>query len=190
METFIDKDNRIQAYMIGVYTDLDGFKCFYKLPRDISKEDGSKASSVSLDFIKYVSQSKFKNYSFFAHNFARFDFVFIVNAICELLNTNDVKIRSNHMRILSVSVNSIKFVDSLNYIPMTLNEAGVAFKEEKKELQAINIARIFTDTLNSLLMVEVIKYNKQDCQMLFKILNNLQSISISKFSLNILKSYQ
>ncbi|KAJ8962391.1 hypothetical protein NQ318_018375, partial [Aromia moschata] len=96
------------------------FKCGFRLI--VHRED------VIGSFMKYLTEvrKKFKQVIVIAHNGKAFDHQFILNYI--LVNTDlNPELIMRGTKIISMKMENVKFLDSLNYFPMALSKLPKAF---------------------------------------------------------------
>ncbi|CAH0562743.1 unnamed protein product [Brassicogethes aeneus] len=105
--------------------DLDCIKCGKR------KHIFSKNPVESLlNFLHEFEKKKFNVFAL-AHNMKGYDGCFITKHIFKHVNRWNPQIIRNRCKFVSITCNNIKFIDSLNYMPLPLNKLPSAFKFEE-----------------------------------------------------------
>lgn len=137
LETYQDNDGFWKVYALGYYTTIDIKPTLFYLT-DINKEYDSE--ELVLNCIDQMLVNKYNNFTFYTHNFGRYDFIFIYNI---LLKANDkkgfeyykLKINTREDTILKLTITlkkntkniQIHFVDSLNLLNFSLDKLAKDF---------------------------------------------------------------
>ena len=158
IETFVDEDNLSKVYALGFITTLDYKPNVYYLP-DISQNLDSDA--LILHCLNKMLIKKYHNYTFYTHNFGKFDCIFIYNCLKRenlkkgfdfySLNTIirddtilklDIKIKKNktlndknkikNSKVINYYI-KISIVDSLNLLNNSLAKLAKDFKVENNK---------------------------------------------------------
>lgn len=143
LETFKDRDGMNKVYAIGYMTLLDKYpNLFYILDHE------SNSELLILNCIDSLLISKYNNFTFYAHNGGRFDFIFIYNI---LLKYNEkrgfdyyklsISTREDSILKLTISIKlktnskaiKISIVDSLNLLNASLDDLAKEFKSETQK---------------------------------------------------------
>lgn len=81
IETYLNNDQLAKVYAIGIYSYIDDEpKTFY-----ISKED-LNSDIIVINCINEMLKTKYEGITLFAHNFGKFDSIFIIKIILEYYN--------------------------------------------------------------------------------------------------------
>ncbi|CAH0559292.1 unnamed protein product [Brassicogethes aeneus] len=102
--------------------DLDCSKCGKR--KHIFSEDPVESL---LNYLHEFEKKKFNVFAL-AHNMKGYDGCFITKQIFKHVNRWNPKIIRNGCKFVSITCNKIKFIDSLNYMPLPLNKLPSAFK--------------------------------------------------------------
>ena len=76
--------------------------------------------NTNIDFCRWIFSTQHKNCTFMAHNFQGYDGYFIQKFLNENAIKYDIILRGGKILSLSVPMFNIRFIDSLNFIPMAL----------------------------------------------------------------------
>jgi hypothetical protein len=139
LETFKDIDGIIKVYAIGFITNIDYKPQVFYLT-DVAQNYNSEI--LILKCIDAMLVSKYQNFTFYAHNFAGYDFIFIYNIIQKanfekgfeyyklVINTREDSILRMTISIITDKSKPIKihFVDSLNLLTQSLDKLARDFK--------------------------------------------------------------
>lgn len=144
LETFKDVDGHSKVYAIGFKTSMDiDSNIFYLTDID----NNYSSDKLILTCLNTMLQTKYRGFTFYAHNFARYDFIFIYNIIKKYnydkgteyykltLSTRDDKIIKLTIQIKPESGKPIKIyiVDSLNLLNFSLEKLSLDFGLTKQK---------------------------------------------------------
>jgi uncharacterized protein YlbG (UPF0298 family) len=177
----------LKPYMIGIYHDST-FKCF-------KCSDLSESDVICEEGARYIIDN-LSGYKVFAHNLIKFDNVLFFPSLFKVLIEKGIEdlipeeyfsFVSNGNQILSYTIKplNIKFVDSLKFIPMSLESAGKAFCGRGKLKTSVNISTVTPSDLWVPSTMQLLEdYNRVDCELLYQVLKEFEASMISKFRLS------
>jgi len=129
IETFIDENNNFIPYACGFYDGKNNFNYYLT--------DYESADEMLLECLKAMVQPQYHGYTIYAHNFSRFDSIFIFKLIHNNFNT---KFTSKDNKILSLTIKPhsqskirLYFKDSLNILVNSLDSLGKSFNVPVKK---------------------------------------------------------
>ncbi|XP_073497547.1 uncharacterized protein [Phyllobates terribilis] len=92
-----------------------------------------KDSSCLVDFVRFFADTKFKKYTFIAHNAGKYDSYFILRQL--IREKLEVRLMAKGGKLICVTVVALKirFIDSINFLPMKLSKLpqALGFAEVK-----------------------------------------------------------
>lgn len=143
LETFEDGNGLTKVYAIGFITNNDTEPTLFYLT-DINKEYNS--DELILKCLDTMLQTKYNNFTFYAHNFGRYDVIFIYNIIQK---ANEIKgfeyykinplTRDDTILKLTITIKTktkplrIHIVDSLNLLNASLEKLATDFNLDIKK---------------------------------------------------------
>ena len=146
-------DNKMMPYCICVY---DGIKKYSFYLTDYNSSEDMILSAIKLLFTSYTNKKgdviyKYNNYIVFAHNFSRFDSIFILSVLVKFV-TNEVytiNILKRNSDFINISIKldktfQINFRDSYLLLPSSLKTLAKSFKVLDKGIFPYN----FVNNLN------------------------------------------
>lgn len=151
--------------------------------------DYNNSSEMIKDSLANLKDKKYHRYSIYIHNLSYFDGVFLLKHMVEVFTVVKPIIRDG--RIISIKVYfgnknkyHITFLDSLLLLPSSLSKLSKSFGVESKGEFDHN--RSNSTNLNDILFrEELLSYNKQDCKILYDILNIFSKEIFNMFTIDI-----
>jgi hypothetical protein len=173
-----------------VYYNGENYKIF-KI-NDFNNQD-DLMHNVLLSLLK----PEFYGYTIYIHNLSNFDGIFLFRSITQLKEKGaDIQFiyKNNKMILINIELrdNDIKtkisFRDSYLLLPVSLTNLAKSFNLPGKIKYDIKLNDNL-DVNNELDMSTLVEYNKQDCKVLFDVINSFGTIIKDYFKIDIHKSY-
>jgi hypothetical protein len=196
-------NNILIPILNGIY-DGETFTPFYidctgvsGVGNNITKKELKKRSDIMLlDSLKSLLIPMYNDYHIYLHNFSYFDGIFLLRIICKLSNNIKFIIRDNRLIQITVYFEidgdenkyQIHFNDSLLLLPGSLDKLAKQFKVGNKLSFDLTENNLNMNTINNKqIKNELMEYNKNDCIILYNILDKFAEEIFDLFSLNISK---
>ncbi len=91
------------------------------------EEKSFKGPDALSDFLKFVSDKKFRDYTAIAHNMRGFDGIFILRELLQNGVIPDVIVKGQKIMVMKIPDLNVRFIDSFNFLPMSLAKLPGAF---------------------------------------------------------------
>lgn len=171
-----------------------------------SPQLSSEQERICEEAADYIA-ANYCGYKLFAHRAFSFDYLFLAKPIVQWVlrgkggveeANEQLTFRRNRENLVSVKTQfhtdkpPVIFLDSYNFIKMSLNSAGRTFVGGEKDRlpQALSIAQITPAMLKDKKHLELLaKYNLQDCRLLFQVLRAYEREIYHLSGLSAFKSY-
>jgi hypothetical protein len=129
-ETYKCNDNITKIYALGFRTNLDDNPTTYYIDKNLD------SNSIVLLLVNELLRSKYSNITFYCHNLAGYDIVFILKVLYDYNDNNEDKytisciLRDNRIIKVKISKNKHSFViqDSYCMLNSSLTKLGKSFE--------------------------------------------------------------
>ena len=191
IETVVGPNGQLLPYLVGFYSAEFGFVSFFT----DQPEDSAKREAMLQQAVDYLLR-KLAGYAVFGHNLFKFDFPLLATTLLQtiLAETSParaggkypVEFTRNHVKLIAVRIHlrghTLLLLDSVNFLPMSLELVGQAFCQRGKLAAPVNYKELTTESLqNSNLVVQMRSYNEEDCRLLHASLQTFAKIVEAKF---------
>jgi len=188
LETQLSKDNVMNPVSVAIFDGSD-YKTYFIT-------DYLNSTDMLIASLKSLMVDKYNNHHIYLHNFSKFDGIFLLKIIANLDAKVKVLIRDNNLINISVTFEVkkedkiakciIHFHDSLMLLTSSLEKLAINFGVESKGSFDFNILNESkTNKQLSIIKNELIEYNKQDCLVLYQVMQKFAENIYHLYSLNI-----
>ncbi len=180
-----------RAFMAGLY-DGSTYNSFFDQTTDGNWKTRYFMPGGCVDrMMRCILQDAYRGWTWYAHNAGNFDFLFILPCLVRLKKEQNLQLSLvplGHSGLLAIDVwkteqkwQRWRFVDSVRLLPMTLEAAGKSFTKGRKMHDAKG-SRILNRHGQPFTIEEPeddpgwIPYNKQDCILLYDVLERVHEL--------------